>query len=35
MTVTFDQPVWHNLNRDGLVDTGDALSYSAVLRNTG
>lgn len=35
MTVTFDQPVWHDLNGDGRLDTGDALSYSAVLRNTG
>ena len=33
--VSFDPPVWQDLNRDGLVDTGDALSYSAVLRNTG
>jgi len=35
MTVSFDQPVWHDLNSDGRVDTGDSLSYSAVLRNTG
>jgi hypothetical protein len=35
MTVSFDQPVWHDLNADGRVDTGDTLSYSAVLRNTG
>jgi hypothetical protein len=35
MTVTFDQPIWHDLNGDGKLDTGDTLGYSAVLRNTG